>query len=382
MTLCHHPQTVCETPVVPDIIADTEENNEEVRSDDNVETTLEAATDDDGEKEASAGGCGDEVTTRDASEETPCLTKPQWKISTSVKKSGRPKITQAARKKVDCEAMREMNQTTQNYYVRETQQEAYCFGKRHDRVTYANAGRGHYASRYLPESLFNDHETQMPENDVTVIVGRTVFEVPILRAMRKWHTTLDLFSGVETALAWVENDDVWITSLCGRKWFEGACLDRTVTTIIAQCQDTLQDTEILFTMPSNIMRFPVTDPVWLQEQTVWEEMRVAYQTTDLESKSLLYFAIVCFELDLWCAVMINLGTGDGKIYDPQETSDRYAKLQTYLKAELVPLLPPLPSPKRYRFQQHTWMRKQDNYNCGLFIYCFWKRVLHATFRQE
>ncbi|KAG3243504.1 hypothetical protein PI124_g11682 [Phytophthora idaei] len=207
MTLCHHPQTVCETPVVPDIIADTEENNEEVRSDDNVETTLEAATDDDGEKEASAGGCGDEVTTRDASEETPCLTKPQWKISTSVKKSGRPKITQAARKKVDCEAMREMNQTTQNYYVRETQQEAYCFGKRHDRVTYANAGRGHYASRYLPESLFNDHETQMPENDVTVIVGRTVFEVPILRAMRKWHTTLDLFSGVETALAWVEKYD-------------------------------------------------------------------------------------------------------------------------------------------------------------------------------
>ncbi|RAW21190.1 hypothetical protein PC110_g22367 [Phytophthora cactorum] len=101
------PQTVCETPAVPDTIADTEENNEEVRSDDNVETTLEAAPDDDGEKEASAGGCGDEVTTRDASEKTSSLTKPQWKISTSVKKSGQPKITQAARKKVDCEAMRE-----------------------------------------------------------------------------------------------------------------------------------------------------------------------------------------------------------------------------------------------------------------------------------
>ncbi|KAG3082948.1 hypothetical protein PC122_g10742 [Phytophthora cactorum] len=169
MTLCHHPQTVCETPVVPDTIADTEENNEEVRSDDNVETTLEAATDDDGEKEASAGGCGDEVTTRDASEKTSSLTKPQWKISTSVKKSGQPKITQAARK---------------------------------------------------------------------------------------------------------------------------------------------------------------------------------------------------------------------KIYDPQETSDRYAKLQTYLKAKLVPLLPPLPSPMRYRFQQHTRVRQQDNYNCGLFVYCFWKRVLHVTFRQE
>ncbi|KAG6946363.1 hypothetical protein JG688_00016085, partial [Phytophthora aleatoria] len=90
------PVTVCETPAVPDTISDTEENNEEVRSDDNVETTLEAAPDDDGEKEASAGGCGDEVTTRGASEETSSLTKPQWKISTSVKKSGRPKITQAA----------------------------------------------------------------------------------------------------------------------------------------------------------------------------------------------------------------------------------------------------------------------------------------------
>ncbi|KAG3017553.1 hypothetical protein PC121_g12771 [Phytophthora cactorum] len=111
-------------------------------------------------------------------------------------------------------------------------------------------------------------------------------------------------------------------------------------------------------------------------------MRVAYQTTDLESKSLLYFAIVCFELDHWCAVMINLGTGDGKIYDSQETSDRYAKLQTYLKAKLVPLLPPLPSPMRYRFQQHTRVRQQDNYNCGLFVYCFWKRVLHVTFRLE
>ncbi|KAG4041357.1 hypothetical protein PC123_g23128 [Phytophthora cactorum] len=70
------PQTVCETPAVPDTIADTEDNNEEVRSDDNVETTLEAAPDDDGEKEASAGGCGDEVTTRGASEETSSLTKP------------------------------------------------------------------------------------------------------------------------------------------------------------------------------------------------------------------------------------------------------------------------------------------------------------------
>ncbi|KAG3094686.1 hypothetical protein PI125_g16502 [Phytophthora idaei] len=396
------PQTVCETPAVPDTIADTEENNEEVRSDDNVETTLEAAPDDDGEKEASVGGCGDEVTTRGANKETTSLTKPQWKISTSVKKSGQPNITQAARKKVDCEAMREM----------------YAVGLR--AVSVLRTKR--------PKITMCEKTSKKPtalDKGMTVLPTRTLdavaTQIAIYRnrcsdtsSYAEVDTTLDLFSEVETALAWVGkydvggwepreacwtedllnreavttrlkdvnvlSDDVWITSLCGRKWLEGACLDRTVKTIIELSQDTLQDTATLFTMPSNIMRFPVTDPVWLQKQTVWEEMRVAYQTTDLESKCHLYFAIVCFELDHWCAVVINLGTGDGKIYDPQETSDRYAKLQTYLKAELVPLLPPLPSPKSYRFQQHTWMRQQDNCNYGLFILLFLEACLTRSIR--
>ncbi|KAF1793969.1 hypothetical protein GQ600_7431 [Phytophthora cactorum] len=222
------PQTVCETPAVPDTIADTEENNEE------------------------------------------------WKISTSVKKSGRPKITRLLVRRwiaKQCGSGIAEGLTYTKYAVglravsvlRTKRPKITMCEKTCKKPTALDKVMTVLPTRTLDavatqiviyrNRWFNDHETQMPENDVTYDVGgwepREAF----------WTEDLLDREAVTTRLKDVNvlSDDVWITSLCGRKWLE-----------------------------------------------------------------------VCSS---WITVrcLINLGTGDGKIYDPQETSDRYAKLQTYLK---------------------------------------------------
>ncbi|ETN01922.1 hypothetical protein PPTG_23989 [Phytophthora nicotianae INRA-310] len=59
----------------------------------------------------------------------------------------------------------------------------------------------------------------------------------------------------------------------------------------------------------------------------------------------------------------------------QRTGDRFEALRKYMHADLVPLLPEPPSPKRYKSKQLEWMAQVDSYNCGVFVITFFEMLL-------
>ncbi|KAG3079892.1 hypothetical protein PI124_g19464 [Phytophthora idaei] len=76
---------------------------------------------------------------------------------------------------------------------------------------------------------------------------------------------------------------------------------------------------------------------------------------NLEKDKLLFFAALNYDLNHWCAVTVNFGSNDVKIYDPQQSETVFKCLRTYLSSELLPLLPQPAPPKRFRFTQCEWV---------------------------
>ncbi|ETK95789.1 hypothetical protein L915_01318 [Phytophthora nicotianae] len=228
------------------------------------------------------------------------------------------------------------------------------------------------------------------------MTGRTVYSVATLKAMRSWHTLIEHFDGIDAAIKWVEQyrtmewkpvesewskgladpetliehlkeinvlgNYYWSTTLCGRTQVEGLCMDLAVQMIIKRWKTKAT----IFTIPSDVLRFPSFDSQWIKSYPVWEQLKTAASTMKLETEKLFFFGVIIYDLNHWCAVSVNLSRGDVRVYDPQQTGDRFKFLQTFLTAQVLPLLPQMKSPKRFRFQQIEWIPQLDNYNCGIF----------------
>ncbi|ETP52456.1 hypothetical protein F442_02537 [Phytophthora nicotianae P10297] len=148
-----------------------------------------------------------------------------------------------------------------------------------------------------------DHEEDMPQCGVTVQTGRVVYDVKMLKAMRSWHTAMTHFHGIENAIKWVkEYDDTqynpqdpdwcdgilekselvtllnevnvlgdyyWVTSLSGRIQLEGPCMDLALQTIIKR----FSTRATIFTVPADVLRFPIYDTETLPTLNVWNELK-------------------------------------------------------------------------------------------------------------
>ncbi|KAF4129558.1 Ulp1 protease family C-terminal catalytic domain-containing protein [Phytophthora infestans] len=369
--------------------------------------------------------------------------KLSWKVFKTAKKSGRPKIKRAERKKETLEELRQTNRLVDAVANGDTPslsilEEAVTNGATY-KFALAMRARSIIQTKrakitvihrekkqptptknvmtVLPRQRidacevqvalfqnrwFSDHEHRISQQDVTVVTGRTAYDVKTLKAMRSWHTAVSHFDIIDEAIKWVEDfdscqwqpreavwaegilekDDIckglknvdvlgdffWATSLCGKTMIEGPCLDTAVKAIVKRNSDKI----IVFSIPSDVLRFPNFHVESIKHQVVWKDLKNARASMDLDKDRLLFFAAINYGLNHWCAVTVDFNSNEVKVYDPQQAGDRFKQLRAYLKSELLSRLPQLESPKRFRFTRCQWLTQLDNYNCGVFVLMFFE----------
>ncbi|KAF4147078.1 hypothetical protein GN958_ATG03707, partial [Phytophthora infestans] len=175
---------------------------------------------------------------------------------------------------------------------------------------------------------FSDHDKPIAQKDITVTAGKWVYDIRSLKAMSKqdrlhWEPLDKVWSqGVLDPSAvkqYLKEVDVlsnyyWSTSLCGKALIEGPCIHHAVKTIIQRnCENAT-----VFTIPEDILRYPVFDRAWIRAQDTWKIMEDKATTVDPKS------------------------------------------------------------PKRYRFKSVDYCAPQyDSYNCGIFILLFFEICLYG-----
>ncbi|ETK80459.1 hypothetical protein L915_13870, partial [Phytophthora nicotianae] len=75
--------------------------------------------------------------------------------------------------------------------------------------------------------------------------------------------------------------DAALTTLCGRKWLECDCIDRTIRTISARNEATAQ----VFALPASVAKFPVYDVKSIKNDDVWGKVEAALRETATPTKS-------------------------------------------------------------------------------------------------
>ncbi|KAF4035941.1 hypothetical protein GN244_ATG12028 [Phytophthora infestans] len=174
--------------------------------------------------------------------------KLSWKVSKTAKKSGRPKIKRAERKKETLEELRQTNRLvdavangdTPSLSILEeavTNGATYKFAPamralsiiqtKRAKITVIHRGKKQPTSTknvmtVLPRQIidacevqvalflnrwFSDHEHRISQQDETVVTGRTAYDVKTLKAMRSWHTAVSHFDIIDEAIKWVEDFD-------------------------------------------------------------------------------------------------------------------------------------------------------------------------------
>ncbi|POM81417.1 Hypothetical protein PHPALM_614 [Phytophthora palmivora] len=207
---------------------------------------------------------------------------------------------------------------------------------------------------------FSDHDTRISTKDITLKTGRIVYDVKVFRAMRSWRTAMPRFHAVEETIEWMNNLHLagWN---CDDSW-KMQCLD------VEEVIDSLRKVDVL---ASHVLRFPIFDQKLPQEQTVWMHLNSAFANASTKDKAqqkqMGFFVVIHYNADHWCAAAVNFAEFSITIFDPNQTGDRFAALRTYLKAELVPLLPSPPTPNK-------WVGLFIN-NCGLFVIVFFEHLL-------
>ncbi|KAF4142281.1 Ulp1 protease family C-terminal catalytic domain-containing protein [Phytophthora infestans] len=234
--------------------------------------------------------------------------------------------------------------------------------------------------------------------------------------MNSWHLAVQRFNEVREIIKWMHNVDLtgwnpddswrnglllpdelenrledidvfgdffWVTTLRGHYLVELSCTDLAPKSLIKRYGG---DHDI-FAVPSYLIRYPEFDREEVSQSEVWHQIRAAAEQKKLWSddapstvyddrgKPLWLFAVTLYRNEHWCAVAVNFNDLTITVLDPQRTGDRYEALRKYLYADLVPLLPQPPSPKRYRFKQLEWMTQVDSYNCGVFVIMFFEMLL-------
>ncbi|GMF35657.1 unnamed protein product [Phytophthora fragariaefolia] len=255
---------------------------------------------------------------------------------------------------------------------------------------------------------YSDYETKIPHEHITVKSGRYVFGVQMLKAMRSWHVAIPRLLAMEEIIKWMDTLDLggwnpedswktecldvdevidslrqvdvlgyyfWLTTLRGKKSVDLSCMDLCLRGLM----DIYSVEHVVYAIPSHVLRFPVFDHKTVHEKGVWMKLRSALEirsgTGECQQKEVCFFAVIYYNAEHWCAAAVNFAEYSITIFDPQQTGDRFAALRTYLRAELVPLLPIPPSPKRYSFKQVDWVVQLDTYNCGLFVVLFFELLL-------
>ncbi|KAF1790724.1 hypothetical protein GQ600_8908 [Phytophthora cactorum] len=79
----------------------------------------------------------------------------------------------------------------------------------------------------------------------------------------------------------------WSTTLCGRTQAEGPCIDLAVQAIIQRWK---HQTAIL--RSRQILRFPVFASEWIKANSVWEQLKTAASSMDLETEKLFFFGVI------------------------------------------------------------------------------------------
>ncbi|KAG3003799.1 hypothetical protein PC119_g15827 [Phytophthora cactorum] len=97
----------------------------------------------------------------------------------------------------------------------------------------------------------------------------------------------------------------WSTTLCGRTQAEGPCIYLAVQAIIQRWK---HQTAIV-TLPSDILRFPVFVSEWIKANSVWEQLKTAASSMDLETEKLFFFGVMNYDFIHWCDVSANLSNG-------------------------------------------------------------------------
>ncbi|ETN00599.1 hypothetical protein PPTG_17817 [Phytophthora nicotianae INRA-310] len=137
----------------------------------------------------------------------------------------------------------------------------------------------------------------------------------------------------------------------------------------------------MFTVPSEILRYPRYDTKAIQDHPVWSKLKMAAASMDLSrdsSVNLFFFGVIHYDWNHWCAVGVNFKTSEVVIYDPQNTGDRFDAIKGFLKTQVLPLLPAPESPKRFRFTRIDLAPQLDDYNCGVFVLLFIELQLYGV----
>ncbi|KAE8893800.1 hypothetical protein PF005_g30806 [Phytophthora fragariae] len=64
----------------------------------------------------------------------------------------------------------------------------------------------HFQNRW-----YSDHETRMPSFGVTIKIGRVVYDVQMIKAMRSWHTATQRLNDIDETITWINgvNPSPW-----------------------------------------------------------------------------------------------------------------------------------------------------------------------------
>ena len=82
------------------------------------------------------------------------------------------------------------------------------------------------------------------------------------------------------------------------------------------------------------------------------------------------------DVNHWCGIVADLDKGLVTVFDPQQASDRIARLRYVAVNEIIPLLPPRGNDLRaYKTSTFSKMTQVDNYNCGVFVLTFFEAML-------
>ncbi|ETI50514.1 hypothetical protein F443_05971 [Phytophthora nicotianae P1569] len=214
----------------------------------------------------------------------------------------------------------------------------------------------------------------MPQTGVTVQAGGVVYNVIMLKAMRSWQTAIFRFVGIESAMKWVEKYDETAWTTDDSIWTEGVADKATLIDFLKQvnvlgdiydatgfCRETpLESSSMdlgikaiiqrpsegatMFTVPSEILRYPWYDTKANQNHPVWSKLKMAAASMDLSRDSsvkLFFIGVIHYDWNHWFSQDAGAST-----FDDTE------------------------SPKRFRFTRIDLAPQLDDYNCGVFVLLF------------
>ncbi|ETL77693.1 hypothetical protein L917_21375 [Phytophthora nicotianae] len=227
----------------------------------------------------------------------------------------------------------------------------------------------------------------MPQTGVTVQAGGVVYNVSMLKAMRSWQTAIFRFVGIESAMKWVEkydetawttDDSIWTegvadkatlidflkqvnvlgdiydaTGFCGQTPLESSSMDLGMKAIIQRHSEEAT----MFTVPSEILRYPRYDTKAIQDHPVWSKLKMAAASMDLSRDSsvkLFFIGVIHYDWNHWCAVGVNFKTSEVVIYDPQNTGHRFDAIKGFLKTQVLPLLTTPNRRSDFGLHELTW----------------------------